>query len=110
MFSSLKILKSEGLYHQKFFNQCKHYKRTIVPYFNKRTNNSLLRMRFLEIVQNFSRFLAGNVTCLISYRDPYMLLGYTSYILSPVMVLSIYMRLLLHTYSVVQADTGGRAV
>jgi len=39
-------------------------------------------MRFLEIVQTFSKFLAGNVTCLTFYRGPYMLLGYTSYILT----------------------------
>jgi hypothetical protein len=42
-------------------------------------------MRFLEIVQKWSMFLGGgNVMCLIFYRGPYMLIGYTSYILSPV--------------------------
>ena len=41
-------------------------------------------MRFLEIVPKFSRFLARNMTCVIFYRGPYMLSGYTSHILSPV--------------------------
>ena len=67
-------------------------------------------MRFLEIVQTFSKFLAGNVMSYILPGPLHALRLYFVYIKPRHMVLSMYMRLFLHTYSMVQADTGGRAV